>query len=1321
MLRIIARSSLLAILALALTLACSDSSTGPGKGSGGGSGTRPSYTLSVQLEGDGAGTITSSPAGITCTAQGGTCSASFDSATSVTLTASADSGDDFAGWSGDCSGSATCALTMSKAMSATGSFDNPRKVEATLGTSGGTLVSSDSLVTLTIPAGALDSAQQISIEATDGSELGAQWDSVLTLPGATTYEMEPSGLTFVVPLTLEFKSDQSPTTSGDTLGMHPEFMLTDSAGTVSSLDSVATTMDTSGVIKVTGQVHHFSPFMRALSPARLIFTGPHQVAVGESFRIRYQLVSGGDVQMLNPGIDEAQGFGATSRAEGVLTLSTVQPGMEYTADGNVATCTTAGEGQLGAAASYVDDFTPNNATTNVGNIFVLTCVDGGSTLTVTTAGDGTGTVTSDPPGIDCADNCSTKYLGGRTVTLTAAPDDGSTFAGWSGDCTGTDASTSITIQDGTDASCTATFTSTSVVDDLQLIVEGGGTGTVTSDPAGMTCQKTDVSTDVTCDASFADGTQVTLTSTVDAGMEDGAWTGCDSSTPTTCTITMAPGVAPVHKAYSLGWFTVTLTKSGTGSGTVSIPGEAGSIYPPHTCGTDCTSQWHPGDVASVNETPEAGSIFAGWSGDCTGTASDQSINVTVTNDMTCNAQFDVDPNAVTVNLSVLVDVASGRGGAITSSVESGSSSSASVDVGVSSAGGSSLRDRTRGSIALATGDSSINCTVSGGVCSVDVPQGTVLRLHAQPDAGAYLYGWYDAGVTDTTTNDRLVTMNADTTVSAVFMGLQPTISSVTVEGGSNMVPNNRQFVIDVKGTNFYKVSAYLSSAMDTGVVLGLTNDSVRIQLTSNHRYTGPLTLHLSTDCCIASPVDSAVMMTPLTVSPAGDDSALGATDTPFRTIARALEFAARGDTVQLTAGDFNTGETWNYHIPGIVIRGAGSDSTTLHGAGGDTAFVVADDPLGYYAAIDSLTVTGFAVGVFTSVDGAVYYDFGAAANTDAGLDQAAVHTVLHDAVVTDNPGVGIRGSAYLWGGVVSHNGVGLEGAPVWADSTRFVGNGIAVHVTTSQGATLTGVAVDSTTGAAGVQADSGNVNMTGGSITNSVGWGMVQIGNTGVVWQASITDNATGGLQFFESAADVENSHVDRNGVGVQIQVPSGASYYQYLYGNTFSDNTAQGLLVDSVAGTVDAQYDTIIGNGAEGVRVVHYAANMALQFDTVDSNTLDGVRFDGAGYVQFWDGALTNNGGAGIAVSQTVADPSGGYPVLNVSNTALFGNTDFQLLDERPAGATAASSYIYAGSDTWGSSTAPSGLMTGPASATDGVIKLWKILNTGEQIYFTP
>jgi hypothetical protein len=92
---------------------------------GAGVGNPGTFGLAVTKSGAGSGVVTSSPSGINC---GSTCSASYSSGISVTLTATAASGSTFAGWSGACTGTGTCIVSMTTA----------RNVTATFNTSGGT-------------------------------------------------------------------------------------------------------------------------------------------------------------------------------------------------------------------------------------------------------------------------------------------------------------------------------------------------------------------------------------------------------------------------------------------------------------------------------------------------------------------------------------------------------------------------------------------------------------------------------------------------------------------------------------------------------------------------------------------------------------------------------------------------------------------------------------------------------------------------------------------------------------------------------------------------------------------------------------------------------------------------------------------------------------------------------------------------------------------------------------------------------------------------------------------------------------------------------
>ena len=91
-------------------------------------------SLNVTKAGTGTGIVTSSPAGINC---GSDCTEVYTGGAVVTLTATSDSGSTFGGWSGACTGSGTCTLTMDAAKSVSPLFQtNSLTITATAGNGG---------------------------------------------------------------------------------------------------------------------------------------------------------------------------------------------------------------------------------------------------------------------------------------------------------------------------------------------------------------------------------------------------------------------------------------------------------------------------------------------------------------------------------------------------------------------------------------------------------------------------------------------------------------------------------------------------------------------------------------------------------------------------------------------------------------------------------------------------------------------------------------------------------------------------------------------------------------------------------------------------------------------------------------------------------------------------------------------------------------------------------------------------------------------------------------------------------------------------------
>jgi hypothetical protein len=144
-----------------------------------------------------------------------------------------------------------------------------------------------------------------------------------------------------------------------------------------------------------------------------------------------------------------------------------------------------------------------------------------STLTVVASGSGSISGT----GISCGSDCSESYPSGTPVSLTATPSSGATFSGWSGACSGTATTCTVTMDAAKTVGASFTpapFTVTTI---------SSGPGTITSTPAGITCGSD-------CSEIYASGTKVTLTATPSTGATFSGWSGACSGKAATCTVTM---------------------------------------------------------------------------------------------------------------------------------------------------------------------------------------------------------------------------------------------------------------------------------------------------------------------------------------------------------------------------------------------------------------------------------------------------------------------------------------------------------------------------------------------------------------------------------------------------------------------------------------------------------------------------------------------------------------------------------------------------------------------------------------------------------------
>ena len=568
------------------------------------------YTVSITKDGNGSGVITSTPGNIDC---GGTCDTNLDYNTPVTLTAAADTGSYFAGWQGDCTADGlTCTTTVTGTRDVTATFTLITYTVSVTKTGNGTGV-------ITTTPGSIDC----------GATCNASFDynTVLTLTATADTGSVFTGWT------------------GDCAvdGLSCTTTVTGTRDVTATFTLITYTLSVSTT--GAGSVTSDPPGIDCGATCREAYDYNTVVTLTATPDTGYYLASW-------EGDCSAGGFTCTTTVTGTrditatFTLITYTLSMTKTGNGSGVIASTPGGVDCGITCSTSYDYnTPVTLTAaaDTGSYFAGwegdCAVDGFSctttmtgtrnvtatftlityTLSVTTSGAGTGSITSDPSGIDCGATCSDTYDYNTVVTLTATPDTGYYLSGWQGDCAADDLSCTTTVT-GT-RNVTATFGILTYT--ISVVKDGNGTsfGTVTSDPSGIDCG-------ITCSTSYDYNTPVTLTASADTGAFFAGWEGDCTVDGLSCTTTMT-GTRDVTATFTLITYTVSVTKTGNGSG--SIATDPSGI----DCGTTCSGSFNYTSTVTLTATADTGSTFMGWTGDCIGTVPctvtiDAAKNVTAT-------------------------------------------------------------------------------------------------------------------------------------------------------------------------------------------------------------------------------------------------------------------------------------------------------------------------------------------------------------------------------------------------------------------------------------------------------------------------------------------------------------------------------------------------------------------------------------------------------------------------------------------------------------------------------------------------------------------
>lgn len=532
------------------------------------------HALTVTPTGNGSGTVVSTPAGISCVSLNGTpagvCTASFRAGTAVTLTETANVTSTFSGWGGGCTGTGACQVTMNAATTVSSGFQllayavtiapngngsgsvqsTPVGIACTItgGVASGTCTSDFSagtVVTLTPTSGATSSFGGWS------GACSGNGNCQLVADGAKPVTASFSQLVF--PVTVSGGGSGSGTVTSAPAGI--SCTITNGVATGGTCQASFAAGLAVGLTATPAINQAFSGWAGSCTgggACALTMTGSRAVtAVFAPTTIAITITGGGSgsgtVTSAPGGINCTVTAGTASGS----CSANFSPGasVTLTATASGASSFTGWAGACSGLTNCIFPFLdgPKAAVANFGSVIL-------HPVTIAGGGDGSGTITSSPSGINgcvvtngvaAATGCSASFPQGTNVSLQVTPSPGSGFTGWGGACAGAG-----NCQFTVNAPATATATFTFGAFTLTVTGGGNGTGSVTSSPAGLNCTILAGVATSGCSSSFASGATVTLTAAASGGQTFSGW-GPPCVGTAGCAIVMS-GPQTVSAAFTSG-------------------------------------------------------------------------------------------------------------------------------------------------------------------------------------------------------------------------------------------------------------------------------------------------------------------------------------------------------------------------------------------------------------------------------------------------------------------------------------------------------------------------------------------------------------------------------------------------------------------------------------------------------------------------------------------------------------------------------------------------------------------------------------------------